>query len=155
MSICIWNVKLSFTLPIFNDSSIKIITILIHASLVPGTQLEHSVGVDLIKDAIKSAEKNKYIVEEACKNIFDLKRRRWKKLSADQKKCGFIDLEEKCIFIDSFDNIPSTIVELRFNDITSRVESKYPKTFHARMLYSCGLWEEYVNLTHLNFHEGE
>jgi len=99
-----------------------------------------------LKDDKERAEMIKSIIEKASQNIYDLQHRRWKLFSANQKYCGFVDLNEGYAIVDSFYNIAAMIVDLRIDHISSRVDENLPQTFHARMLYIMGLWEEYLKM---------
>ena len=38
-------------------------------------------------------------------------------------------------------------MDLRIDHLSARSDHKIPQTFHARMLYICGLWEKYKNMS--------
>jgi hypothetical protein len=84
----------------------------------------------------------------ASQFIYDLTARRWKMFSAKNSKCGYIDLHENNIFVESFSNIKAKVDDL-VKDLAASgvVDSTFPDTPHAKMLYIQGLWKEYSNMT--------
>jgi len=113
----------------------KVITIDKHAPSWKSS-LSPPVRID-----IKNAERS--IVEKACKNIHNLNGSRWNKFSSNQIYCGLIDMNKPYIVVDSFWNIARSFVNLRVDNLSARLNNALPQTFHERMLYICGLWEDY------------
>jgi len=96
------------------------------------------------------------IVKKACKNIYDLNGSRWNRFSSNQNYCGLIDMNKPYIVVDSFWNIVRSFVNERVDNLSTSLDKALPQTFHERMLYICGLWEEYrkMNRNEKSFYRG-
>jgi len=119
----------------------KVITIDKHASSMKSSRL-NPLDID-----VKETNFRRSMVEIACKNIYDLNGSRWNTFSSNQNYCGLIDMNKPYIVVDSFWNIARSFVNSRVDNLSARFDKELPQTFHGRMLYICGLWEEYKKMS--------
>jgi len=95
--------------------------------------------------------KHREIIRRASQHIYNLKGSKWQSLSTQLSYCGFIDLKDQLIYIDSFERIADKLSEIQINKLkASCVDLNIPLTYHGMMLYILGRWENYKKS---NFHE--